>query len=472
MRIPRHMTTEVSLHPGQQTSGARRIRQLTLVFQRGREPTHHWGLSERKVSFGRDPDRCDVVLEDTKASREHAQLIFVRATGGYRLVDLGSRNGTYLNGRRIESADVQPGAVLRIGDSLFIYSEATVPEGLLLPEPQPGRALSRAVAEAAADLAAPTDLPLLIIGPTGAGKEVMAQRIHKGSGRSGPLVAVNCATFAKELIGSELFGHAQGAFSGAQASRSGLFVSANGGTLFLDEIAELPLDQQPALLRALQEKKVRPVGSDKEVPVDVRLVAATHQALGKLQESGAFRSDLYARLAGFEIDLPGMVERKAEILTFFRKFLESDKPLSSEAAEALLLYDWPQNVRELKHASERARLFLQNSERVELGSLPPNVQQYISEAFSVIDRPSAPILPASSSSNEPIPDTPSATGDLREPDPPSKERLMELLTEGGGNVAHISRATGKHRQQVYRWLKKHNLDPADFRAPEDMGDTT
>ncbi len=452
MRIPPHMTTEVASER-HALPGARKVRQLTLVYQQEREPSaRRWTLRGGKLTLGRDPERCDIPLDDTKASREHAQLVYVKSSDSYRVVDLGSRNGTFVGGRRIASEPLHNGSVVRVGHSLFIYAEADLPEGLALPEEQGEVALARVLAEAAADLAAPTTLPILMVGPTGAGKEVMAQRIHKKSERSGPMVAVNCATFAKDLIGSELFGHAAGAFSGAQADRSGLFVSANGGTLFLDEIAELPLDQQPALLRALQEGRVRPLGSDKEVAVEVRVVAATHQSLDNMQKQGSFRTDLYARLAGFEIDLPGLAARREEVLALFRRFLELDKPLSSEAAEALLLHAWPQNVRELKHAAERARLFAVHAERVELSALPSPVQACLSEAFSgsddIVDV-SGPVAVATVDN-----------------EPPTREALLVLLQQAGGNVAEVSRATGKHRQQIYRWLKKYDIDASSFRPEE------
>ncbi|MCA9553285.1 MAG: sigma 54-interacting transcriptional regulator [Myxococcales bacterium] len=455
MRIPPHMTTEVATER-RAAAGARKVRQLTLVYQRGEIPEgRRWILRGGKLSLGRDPERCDIPLDDTKASREHAQLTYVKASDQYRVVDLGSRNGTFMDGRRVQSEPLANGSVVRVGDSLFVYAEADLPDGLALPEEQGAVALARMMAEAAADLAAPTTLPILIIGPTGAGKEVMARRVHEGSGRPGPLVAVNCATFARELIGSELFGHAAGAFSGAHSAREGLFVSANGGTLFLDEIAELPLDQQPALLRVLQEGRVRPVGSDREVPVDVRVVAATHQALDSLQKQERFRADLYSRLAGFEIDLPGLAQRREEVLALFARFLGLARPLTSEAAEALLLYGWPQNVRELKHAAERARLFAEHAERVELTALPSAVQGCLSDAF----RSEAGAPPAPQDTSGPM-----LAADL---EPPTREALTEMLAASGGNVAEIARATGKHRQQVYRWMKKYGLEVGQFRT-EDM----
>lgn len=465
MRIPPSMTTEIA--PSPELFRERRIRSLTLAQDGTGLPPRalvpgqsYFELEERgTLVFGRDPGPDGVTLDDARASRQHLEIGFDRRAGRFWAKDLGSKNGSFLNAARLEEAELSPGAVLRIGDTLLVYSEIVVPDGLPTPEPRPGVSPARALAEAGADLAAPTELPILIIGPTGAGKEVMSQRIHERSGRRGKLTAVNCSTFSRELIGSELFGHTAGAFSGAKVARSGLFVAADGGTLFLDEIAELPLEQQPALLRALQERKVRPVGSDREVEVDVRVIAATHQSLDSLVERGAFREDLYARLAGFVLDLPALAERREEILPLFRLFLgELAKPLTTEAAEALLVHDWPQNIRELKHAAERTRLFIQNLDKIGLGALPPHLKaRPQSQAAGV--RPSQPATRPSQAPARPSSEAP-------DDEPPSREELVQLLTTHGGNVAQVARALSRHRQQVYRWLKRFDLDAEAYRPEE------
>jgi transcriptional regulator with AAA-type ATPase domain len=429
-----------------------RIRGLELVFSKGMDlgsRTRSFALSDRRVVIGRRPGPGGIELADSRVSREHAEIVHDLKLDRHVVCDLESRNGTHVDGAKIGREPLHHGSILRIGDSLFVYTDVVVPEGLSIPDDRGGVSVSRMIAEASADLAAPTALTVLITGPTGSGKEVMAQRIHEKSGRRGPLVAVNCATFGRELIASELFGHEAGAFSGATSKRDGLFVTAEGGTLLLDEIGELPLEQQPALLRALQEKKVRPVGADYELEVDVRVVAATHQALDRLAARGAFRSDLHARLAGFVIELPGLLDRKEEIIPLFSKLIAPyDKPLSTEAAEALLVYSWPQNVRELKHAAERARLLSQSTERIEPSALPPLL--------------SSP-RPASSKREKAASAEAEAAG---EADGLSKEELESLLRQHGGNVASIARVTGKHRQQIYRWLKRDGLDPKRYRAEE------
>jgi sigma-54 dependent transcriptional regulator, acetoin dehydrogenase operon transcriptional activator AcoR len=433
-------TTVSSPVRGRSTGGAKRVRYLVRVFTEGRplgEIDWHL-LGAEKTTVGREPGDPGIVLDDPEASRRHAEVEWVKETDVHRVKDLGSRNQSFLDGRKITSDYLQHGSVLRIGGSILVYAETSPVDGVGPLAPSGVESLARLQAEAMADLVAPSALPVLVTGPTGAGKEVLSQRIHKKSRRSGPLIPVNCSTFTRELIGSELFGHVSGAFSGATSNRQGLFVAADGGTLFLDEIAELPLEQQPALLRALQEGKVRPIGSDREVSVEVRVVAATHQNLAALAEKGSFRQDLYARLAGFVIDLPGLVERREEILGLFSSFVaDGTPPLTADAAEALLVYDWPQNIRELKHAAERINLFGKNLEVVDVGSLPGEIRRLVRE---VTEKPQ------------------------EEEEAPSKERLEALLREHEGNVAQVARAVGKHRQQLYRWLQKHGLDPAKYRS--------
>jgi len=245
------------------------------------------------------------------------------------------------------------------------------------------------------------------------------------------MVPVNCAAFHRELLGSELFGHVAGAFSGANAARAGLFAAANGGTLFLDEIGDLALDQQPALLRALQEGRVRPLGSDQEISVDVRVVSATNLDLEELVEQGSFRPDLLARLAPIRVDLPGLCRRREEIIALWTACI--DRPLTFRSAEALLLYSWPRNIRELQSAAEEARLLSREGSAIEIDHLPPRVRSR-GPAVDAIDH-----------------------------GPPDRDVLIELLGEHRGNVAEVARALGQNRQTVYRWMSVYRLTPDPFR---------
>ncbi|WP_096461364.1 sigma-54-dependent transcriptional regulator [Sulfurifustis variabilis] len=211
---------------------------------------------------------------------------------------------------------------------------------------------------------APTGASVLVQGETGTGKELAASAIHRLSGRKGPFVPVNCVAISPDLFESELFGHTKGAFTGAHQSREGLFVAASGGTLFLDEISEMPLAMQAKLLRALENRRVRPVGSDREIPVDVRLVAATNRDLAESVRSGRFRDDLYYRLDVVHVTLPALRERAGdipELVEFFSRRIAVDlgvKPYVFDAEELrrLQVYPWPGNVRELRNLVERTLL--------------------------------------------------------------------------------------------------------------------
>lgn len=214
----------------------------------------------------------------------------------------------------------------------------------------------------------PTPATVLVLGESGTGKEVAARALHVFSGRNGSFVPINCGAISPELLESELFGHAKGAFTGAHQAREGLFTYANGGTLFLDEIAEMPLSMQSKLLRVLDDQKIRPVGSNREVPVDVRIVAATHQDLADAVRAGRFREDLFYRINVLTIRMPGLRERQEDIPALASYFIrnladELSLPpisLSEEDIRALMDYPWPGNVREFRNVIERAVLLGQS----------------------------------------------------------------------------------------------------------------
>jgi len=238
---------------------------------------------------------------------------------------------------------------------------------------------------------ADSDASVLIQGETGTGKELVARAIHMLSPRrNGPFVAINCAAVPATLLESELFGHARGAFTDAKTARAGLFVEASGGTLFLDEIGEMPLEMQPKLLRALQERTVRPVGSNTEVPFDARIVAATHRDLESEAHERRFRQDLYYRINVVRIDVPPLRERGADVLGLAAHFLDkfgkrANRPpitLSTQVAERLLAYDWPGNVRELENCMERA-VALARFDQVTIDDLPQKVRAYRADRFLV-----------------------------------------------------------------------------------------
>ena len=248
---------------------------------------------------------------------------------------------------------------------------ADLPSGLICESPA-----MRHVVETVA-VVAPSDAPVLVMGESGVGKEVVAQLIHRWSPRrDGPLVVANCAGLPESLIESELFGHAKGAFTGATASRQGFFRAAHHGTLFLDEIGELPLHLQPKLLRALESGEVTPVGSDTPVEIDARLIAATNRDLAEAVAQGRFRDDLYYRLNVIELIVPPLGERYEDILPLARRFATEfaggPARLSPQATQCLLAHRWPGNVRELRNAIQRACL-LCRGDVILPEHLPPKV---------------------------------------------------------------------------------------------------
>ncbi len=227
---------------------------------------------------------------------------------------------------------------------------------------------------------APTAATVLINGESGTGKEVIARTIHNTSPRKDkPWVAVNCAALPEHLLESEMFGHVKGAFTGAVCDKEGLFESANGGTLFLDEISSLPLLLQGKLLRVLQEKEIRRVGGTKNIPVDVRVIAASNTNLEQMVVQGVFRADLYYRFAVITLEIPPLRDRPEDILPLARHFIKTETAgfkntptLSHEAADVLVAYKWPGNVRELENAIKHAVTFLQD-EVITVELLPPRI---------------------------------------------------------------------------------------------------
>ncbi|HEY0194910.1 MAG TPA: sigma 54-interacting transcriptional regulator [Kofleriaceae bacterium] len=303
---------------------------------------------------------CDFVLDDPYVSGVHCAI--ERRPGGALVVrDKRSRNGTLIDGNSIEVAELHVGARLGLGRTTLVAAPAPEAVGVSALGAIRGRdPVLRATIDQALKTAQ-TDCNVLILGETGTGKDLLARVIHEASRRSTEaLVSVNCGGIPRELIGSELFGHEKGAFTGAHAERDGFFVEADGGSLFLDEIGELPLELQPHLLRALETRKVRRIGGASERQVDVRIVSATHRSEGLGSEGAKLRPDLYHRLATVVLVLPPLRERMRDLPELVDGMLDSLAPeygrktVSDEAWKVLAAHRWPGNVRELRHAVSRA----------------------------------------------------------------------------------------------------------------------
>lgn len=400
------------------------------------------GDTRSAASVHRDAAQVLVLrFPDARASAVHARL--VRVAGRWVLEDCGSKNGTRAGGTPIARSTLASGDVFEVGHTHFCFTlEPDAPDS-----PSQHQALetfSQALSTrfAALSKVARSDVPIVVTGESGTGKELTARAVHDLSGRPGRFVAVSCAALPQSLIESELFGCRKGAFSGATEDRAGLVRAADRGTLFLDEIGDLPPAAQGTLLRVLQEREVLALGANTPIPVNLRVVCATHRDLSRLVATGAFRGDLFARLAGFELELPALRERRADLGLLVSRMLKragarENARLGPGVMTALLAYDWPYNARELEH-SLRAALALAEDGPLELHALPQRIRT----------APAARPQPGEVLTFE------HAT---------LRATLEAALQEHAGNVSAIARALGKDRTQIRRWLARLSLDPEQFR---------
>jgi transcriptional regulator with GAF, ATPase, and Fis domain len=406
-----------------------------------------------------------IALAHATVSREHAVVRWDATVSRHVLVDPGSRNGTWIESSPVRSAPrfLMDQAVLRFGDVLAVYERqdhphADAPE--VATTAIPGTSLAAGSLRFAIARAGRDASPALILGETGVGKESVAAELHRLSGRRGPLVTLNCAALSPQLIESQLFGHTRGAFTGASRDHLGMFRAANAGTLFLDELGELPLELQPKLLRAVELGEVIAVGSTQTHRVDVRLVAATNRSLAADIEHGKFRRDLYARLALWQLQVPPLRDRRADLIAWIDRFHRiwstarsgsEDQPLEFEgaAAEALLLQAWPDNLRGLQRFVHECGATASTAPRTlaELGDWgrgrrPP-------------DHVPAQRLPAASEA-APTPEAAKAATRQYRRRPPVEE-LTAALAAHGWSI----RATAKHyrceRKQIARWIETYAI---------------
>jgi DNA-binding NtrC family response regulator len=409
-----------------------RIPGYQLKVVRGPDKGRVFAATSSEMSVG-SHERSDVRLSDPAVSRNHFSI--EARPDGFRLRDLGSTNGTFVSGVRLVEGVVAAGAEIEVGESVLrLLQKGGAVDVALHRGDRFGALVGRSSIMrqlfARLERAARSDGTILLDGETGSGKDLAAEAIHLASARAaGPFVVVDCGAVPAALMESELFGHERGAFTGAVARRVGAFESADRGTLFLDEIGELPLDLQPKLLRVLEKRAVKPVGSENAKSVDIRVVAATNRDLRREVNRGAFREDLYFRLAVIPIRMPPLRERGDDALllaeAFYRDLAGAEAALPAALRARVGQHDWPGNVRELRNAVEQVAALGEIS--VEPAAAPSGELPPFKEAKrQAIERFEKPYLEA-------------------------------LLAASGGNASAAARRAGLDRVHLLKLLRQYGL---------------
>lgn len=442
--------TVTGTHNSSGESGPDEIPNITLLKPQKKT------FCQLNILIGRSSD-CHVKIPDDSVtrknvSRHHAE-IYVK-NGLYYIRDLNSKNGTTLFDFSIDGRPLPRRGTICLGQYELPYeieektALAVGGEGILIPSINPNLSPKRLIGNSPAirvlkdklDRALPSDNTVLITGENGTGKELCARYLHfyHPKRNNGPFIAVNCASIPKQLAESFLFGHMKGSFTGAVNNSQGVFAQAQGGTLFLDEIGELSLEMQAQLLRVIEDGLVRPLGSNKETPVDVRVIFATNKDIEAERKKGTFRNDLFYRCQNF-IRVPSLRERKSDINMLVNYFLSnSGRPLeiTPGAFETLEIYPWPGNIRELSAAVERAILNVSCRGSTVITEndfdLEKDISVYTDHNFKI-----APVA--------------------------LKEQIIKLLKESEGNVSYAADVLKMERKTLYRKMRSFKIDPTIFR---------
>ncbi|MFP4599646.1 MAG: sigma 54-interacting transcriptional regulator [Persicimonas sp.] len=449
------------------------LRKSHLVVNPGVEEAVEYTFDQDIITIGTREDQ-DIPLDDDTVSRSHCRVV---QDGEHTLVvDDGSTNGTYVNGVQVREAFLAPGSVLGVGNTQIRFNP--VDEEIAIT-PSTAERLGDIVGKSVKmreifgiiEKIAPTGATVIIEGETGTGKEVVARTIHQLSARSDePFIVFDCGAVPENLIESELFGHEKGSFTGAVMTRKGLFEMAEGGTIFLDELGELALELQPKLLRVLEQREVRRVGSNEPIPVNVRVIAATNRSLAEEVEEGRFREDLFYRLSVVRLLLPPLRDRIEDIPLLSRHFLTSSgfnrddqgefklTNFSREALEALCDYDWPGNVRELVNIIERACSF-SRGDCIGLDDLPGYLTGDGDGGLQ--------LQPGRTNAREDYEDVPRRSELNEMPFKEAKEEwiasfetdyISTLLARHNGNISSASREADIDRKYFRKLMHKHDID--------------
>jgi two-component system response regulator AtoC len=419
----------------------------------------------RALTIGRE-GACEVVIHDNSVSRRHARLSF---DGGWRVEDLGSRNGTVVDGRKLargERVSIRVGSVVSLGSATAALQAAESSRFAPRPADRPGdppSAPSEYVTRDPAmqrvhetiDVLAPSPLPVLIVGETGAGKELCACRIHSRSPRAArAMVQINCAAIPAGMIESELFGYERGAFTGAGQSKAGLLETADGGTVLFDEIGELPMALQAKLLRVLETGQCQRLGALRPRAIDVRVVSSTNRDLRQAVADGEFRADLYHRLNGATVRIPPLRDRRADVVPLAIYFLGrmartmrlAEPTLAEDARAALEGHPWPGNVRELRNVMERA-VVLARAGTLAAADLELEGVRAQSKSRPEM-RETLPPLPLSMDDAPPLRD---------ELDAMERRRVVEALEKCGNNQSRAAKMLGISRHALIARIERFRL---------------
>ncbi|MCA9673130.1 MAG: sigma 54-dependent Fis family transcriptional regulator [Myxococcales bacterium] len=443
-------------------------RKLRLEVMRGPDRGKHVVIGKEEVNIGTLPAN-DLVLSDTAISRYH-----VRVSAGMRgfvITDLDSTNGTFIGALRVREVTTAGSVDLIIGGSTVrvqpLTDEVEVPlsgddrYGTLLGRSPQMRAIFAQLSPIAS-----SDATVLIDGETGTGKEGLAEEIHRASARAGgPFVIVDCGAIPDNLIESELFGHMRGSFTGATSDRVGAFELADGGTVFLDEIGEMSAAAQPKLLRALESRQVKPVGSTRYRPTNARIIAATNRDLRRAINEGSFRADLYYRLSVVRLHIPPLRERPEDVELLAEHFLEHFSSriapgapvpsLGQETRQRLMAHRWPGNVRELRNFMERVAVLAHSASGVQVEPEPVSIGSLDSSPITSGDEIEGS---AGGTDAAAVPlDLPYKEAKARWIDHFEIAYVSSLLDRTEGNVAAAAREAGVDRTYLFRLIRKYKL---------------